>query len=683
MIISFNWLKELLDDSKLTVSKLSDVLTFSGIEVESTKKIDQDTVMELGLTPNRGDCLNMQGVARDVRAAMKKSYKAEVTKTINGKGKIADWISVEVKDNNRCPRYCARVISGVKIKPSPKWLQLRVENLGVRSINNIVDATNYVMLESGQPFHAFDHKFIRDKKIIVKTPSSRIKFTTLDEVEREVAANDLLICDNKGPIAVGGVMGGQNSEVKNDTTDIVLESAYFNPVSVRLTSKKLGVSTESSRRFERGVDPNNTLNAMHRLTQLILEIAGGEATKDWIDIYSKKINCKKIKLTTDETNWLLGTEIKSNEIKNILLSLGMKLTAFGNNAFIVEVPTFRPDIERAVDLIEEVARIYGYAKIKETLPVAESDSIEKPLDYDLEIKAKTLLSNCGFCEALNYSFVAPEEAEAFHNWLGCGVALENPLAKELSVLRSSLLPSLLNNVKVNYSRQATSVKLFELRKVFVADKKSTREIKLISGVLCGDRYDKCWSYSKDKVDFYDVKGTVEAILEGINVKGAKFEAANVDFLNSNCAASIIYGGKNVGVCGQLHPAWQQKWDIPEDVYLFEINFEEIAEIALNYIHEYSELSRYPFVERDTALLVDKEITVKEILTEVEKVNSPLINSVKIFDLYDGKGIPSGKKSVAFNVCFLSKERTLTDGEVTKLHQNIIDNLKGNLSAEIR
>ncbi len=685
MRVSLDWIKEFVDP-KLPPGKLADVLTMGGLEVEEMEKIGEDTIFELGITPNRGDCLSVIGVAREIATLLKRNLRLPKEKKIKGRGRMRDFINVSVKSPLACPRYTARVIDGVKIGPSPGWMVRMLAACGIRSINNVVDATNYVMLETNQPLHAFDHRFIRGKRIIVSNPRGPLDFVTLDGGTQKIIPSDLLICDGEGPVALAGVMGGKNSEVSDDTTTVVLESAYFEPSSVRRTARRLGLASESSRRFERGVDPTGTLLALNRLTEIILETAGGTATADWVDINPKKFVPKRVKLEAKEIGRVLGIEIKLPEARAILSRLGMKCGAPAKGAMSVAVPAFRPDVTRQIDLIEELARLYGYHRIDETMPSATIEPIVRPRFVLQERAAREALIGCGLTEAVTMGFSDPRDLEPFSSFLPAPIGITNPLSSEESVMRTMLLSGLLRALAVSVSRQRYDVRLFTAGNVYLRPQGGKQEEPLhLAGVLFGKRRVQSWEAAKEMVDFYDVKGAVEAVLKslGLSKQAVWQRADDHEFLHPGRSAVLLVGNRRVGFAGQLHPEIAAKWDIPGECFVFELEFENLAQMSLTEKPQFSELSKFPFVERDVAILVDDKIPSVEVLKVIQNSGVSLVADVRLFDVYRGKGIEGGRKSIAYTIRYASPERTLTDEEVNSAHQTIVRALETKLNAVLR
>ena len=686
MRVPLGWLKEFAD-VRLKPEKVADRLTMSGLEVESLERLGRDAVMELGVTPNRSDCLSVVGVAREVAAVTGSRFKGFKATSPAGKGKIASKLKVTVRSRKRCPRYSARFIEGVKIGPSPSWMTARLAAAGVRSINNIVDATNYVMLETGQPLHAFDASLVRGGKIIVKLAEEGQEFTTLDGIKRKLCADDLLICDAQGPVALAGVMGGENSEVRDSTTGVILESAYFEPTGVRRTSKRLGLASESSRRFERGIDPNGVVDALNRLTGLILETAGGSATSNWIDVYPVKIAPKKINITVGEVNRMLGTKLTASQISKQLKAVGLGVAKPRGESISARVPTFRPDLTRPIDLVEEVARVHGYEKIEETMPEVRMASIARPRFGAQEECVRESLIDSGLSEAVLYGFINPDTLSTFGELGPAPVMLENPLSQDEGVMCTTLLPGLMDALKLNMNRQRADVRLFALQRVFHrpgAVGPSDEPLSL-AGVMTGRRYPKSWGRAKEMLDFYDAKGVAENALDSLGLaEGAIYQrGVPPKFLHPGKFAYVLYEGSRIGFVGELHPDVVAKWDIEQDVYVFELHFELLAELNLTREHRHKEYSKYPFVTRDISILLKDNIPLVEVEKVISDAGEEMLDDVIVFDVYQGKGIPDGQKSLGIALRFSREDRTLTDEEVTAAQQNILSRLSGKLEAKLR
>ncbi|MBI4126090.1 MAG: phenylalanine--tRNA ligase subunit beta [Deltaproteobacteria bacterium] len=662
MKVSYEWLTEFVAWKK-GPKALGELLSSSGLEVESYDIEGQ--VFDIAVTPNRPDCLSVIGLAREISALSGARFLPPPPTKLRGEGKLRDLVSVTIRDRTRCPRYSARGIRGVRIAPSPAWLIKRLEAAGVRPINNVVDATNYVMLEMGQPLHAFDARFVKGKKIIVQVAGTTTQLTTLDGGARKLVSEDLLICDADGPIALAGVMGGANSEVRDDTTDILLESASFEPTGIRRTSKRLGLQTESSRRFERGVDPNGVVNALHRVTSLIIETAGGQATADEVDVYPRRALPRRISLSASETNRILGTTLTQTEVDRTLKRLGVK----------PRIPTSRPDLTRSIDLIEEVARLRGYASLPEALPRRSVEPPVLPARLTRGRKVRATLAASGFSEAVLMSFGKPAAMKLFSDREP--VTIANPLSEDHQVFATSLLPGLLDAAKLNLFHQRSDLRLFALQKVALMEGKHPREVFHLAGVMTGTRYPTSWERAKEEIDFYDVKGVCESLAD------VHFLSTPIpSFLHPGSAAILAVDGEHLGVVGQLHPEVARRFDL-ERAFVFEINFDVLLEGSKRENVLVRPLSRYPFVERDISLILDDTISTAHVEQLIREAGGKLIQRVRLFDLYRGKGVPSGKKSLAFCLRFGSDERTLTDEEVIKAHAAVVALVERNLGASLR
>lgn len=680
MLVPFNWLKEFVD-IRLAPKALADKLTMAGFEVESVAKTGADWVLDVNVPPNRGDCMSILGIAREAAAITRRKlvacslkpvadrYKPQAAGSKLGDSRVRDFLSIELKDKKRCPRYTTRVITGVRIGPSPRWMAERLEACGICSINNIVDAANYLMLELGQPFHAFDLAKIRGKKIVVKTPKTDAKFTTLDGVSRQLGPDDLLICDAEGPVAIAGVMGGADSEITSDTRSIALECAYFDPVSIRRTSKRLGLATESSCRFERGIDQNSVVLNLNRLTQLILNVAGGTSTRDWIDRHHGKARHVPVRVSADDVNFLLGTELTGNEINKILNTLGL-----GRG-----VPSFRYDVTKPVDLIEEVARLYGYDKIPSTMP----PTVMKPVlgSFRPDARAREYLADRGFVEVLNYGF-APERSVKPFETLGMEAAeVANPLGGEATFLKTTLIPGLLDNARLNINYGQNGVTLFEMRRVFVMEGGLIREPMRLAGLMFGESQPVAW-WKKDLArDFYDMKGVIERLADLMKIGALEFRSPGPDILAPLRSAAIFSEDRSLGFIGELHPRIASNWGFA--VLVFELYWDKWQDIATNRQAVFSPVPRFPSVRRDVALLLDENVLSKDVINAVKASGEKLVIGSDVFDVYKGGGIPSGKKSMAFAIWYAHPERTLTDEEINDAHQKVVGVVKNKFGAEIR
>ncbi len=686
MRVPLDWLQEFVE-VRTGAEKLAQSLTMSGLEVESLEKAGRTAIFEIGVTPNRSDCLSVVGLAREIAAITGAKLSLRGEKPPRGKGRMAKAAKISVQSRARCPRYAARVIRGVKIGASPQWISARLAACGIRSINNIVDATNYVMLETGQPLHAFDLLRLGGRRIIVKTAEEGRSFATLDGVKRLLSSDDLMICDANGPVALAGVMGGENSEVREDTVEVLLESAYFAPTGVRRSSKRIGLSTESSRRFERGVDPNGVLSALHRLTALIVESAGGAPTEDWVDIYPKKIMPARLSLTASDVNRVLGTDLGAPKVASILKRLGLGVASSGKGRIVATIPTFRPDLTRPVDLVEEVARLYGYGEIEATMPKIVLSSIARPRCATEEEAVRGALIGAGLTEIVLYGFASEEVLAPFADQGPEPIRIINPISNEQGLMITSLIPNLVEAAKQNLMRQREDVRLFALQKVFQRTKAldSIDEPRMVAGLVCGHRCPGAWERSKEAVDFYDAKLCVETAVGALGLsEDVIFQRGEPPaFLHPGRFAYVLQGNARVGFVGELHPDLARRLGIAQEIYAFELCFEKLAMSAQSRAPRYREFSRFPFVIRDIAIMLDDGVP----LCEVEKVISDsgvkILDDVRLFDVFLGGSLPAGKKSMAISLRFSRSDRTLTDEEASSAHAKIVDDLSAKLGAVLR
>ncbi|MCK5525838.1 MAG: phenylalanine--tRNA ligase subunit beta [Candidatus Latescibacteria bacterium] len=636
-----------------------------------------DVVFELELTPNRPDCLSVMGVAREIAAITGNPLRTPEIEVVAEGEPIDQWASVEIEDPKACPRYAARVITGVKVGPSPDWMRRRLEAVGLRAINNVVDATNYVLMELGHPLHAFDLNKVVERKIVVRRARDGEQLITLDGELRDLDKEVLVIADPRKAVAIAGVMGGSNTELAGETVDVLLESAYFDPVVVRRGSKKLGLSTEASQRFERGMDWDGNIRAMDRAVQWILRIAGGKAASGVIDVYPKKRKRAVVSLRPERANQILGTGLSGSRMAEMLEALGCKV-ASKNEMIETEIPSFRPDIEREIDLVEEVARIVGYNNIPNREVGGGSLWVATRTDLRLASRTRAVLTGLGLDEVVTSSLTDPDRASED------AVRLANPSGRPMSVLRTDLISGLLEVARWNLNRQAGAVRIFEIGKVFApgAGPSGTEEEERVAGVLvCETRRDH-WHEKKQALDFYDVKGIVEAYLD--SMAQAELEVAPVQdrWYEEGVAGKILLGGKEVGRCGRLHRDVLERFDFGEAVYGFDVSLSEVLPF-FEEVRTFELLARYPAVDRDFAVVVPESLSWGELLGEIRETDTGLIESVEMFDVYRGKPLGEGEKSLAFSVRFRSKERTLSEVEVGALCDRIVERLSERFGARLR
>lgn len=661
--------------------------TVVGTKIAELFEVENDTVFEIGLTPNRADAMSHFGVARDLKAGLlQKDISLELI-TPSVSAFYSDIrtlkIKVDVEDKELAPRYCGITLSGLKVDSSPEWLQNRLKAIGITPKNNVVDATNYVLHELGQPLHAFDMDKIAGGKVYVKTLPKGTKFVTLDKVERELHEEDLMICDAEKPMCIAGVFGGLESSVTEHTTNIFLESAYFNPISVRKTAKRHGLSTDASFRFERGVDPSITKYAMKRAVLLIQELAGGEISSDVIDSYPKKIEDFQVRLTYENTTKLIGEALDSDVIKRILTSLDIKINNITETGLGLTVPAYRNDVQREVDIIEEILRVYGYNNIQEKTKlqasIANSTRFE---DYKIQNVIGNQLAGQGFFEILSNSLTHPDyikldkDLNSDHN-----VNMLNPLSNDLSALRQSLLFSGLEAIEHNINRRRRDLKLFEYGKTYhhVAD--TYQEHKRLSLFVTGQKQLEGWNSTSQTGDFFYVKGIIQAALERLGINRHSTIPTSNSVFSEGLNLSI--GPKTLVDFGVVTKAILKRFDIDQEVIYAEFNWDNIIEFAKHNRISYKDIPKYPDMRRDFALLIGDDVRFEDILKIAKQTEKRLLKNVDLFDVYKGKSLPEGKKSYAVSFLFQDEHITLTDQQVDKIMDKLQANFKQQLGAELR
>lgn len=647
-------------------------------EVEGIARKGNDFILDIDVRPNRaGDCFSHLGIAREIAAILNlKLNEVEVTLKEEKKLKAKDFVSVEVRDKKACLRYSARVITNVSVGSSPKWLKDRLETCGLRPINNIVDITNYVMLETGQPLHAFDSKKISGNKIIVRFAKDREKIVTLDEQKFDLDSSVLVIADEKKAIAIAGIKGGKMPEIDRKTKTVILESANFNQRIIRSGSRKLNLKTDASIRFEHGVDPNLTEFAINRAAYLIQKIAGGGVAQGLVDVYTQKVLPKRIKLDLNYVGKLLGLKIPEKEIKDILKRLGFSLINAKTQSVLVEVPTRRLDVSLPEDLIEEVGRVFGYQNIKAVFPSVSLIPPEKNEEIFWEDMAKDILKEAGFSEVYNYSFFGEKEAKIFNYKEGELIEVENPLSLEQKYLRASLIPNLLKNIQKNQS-DFGEIRIFELGKIFKKTIKNQKlEKKMATGLISGN-------------SFYQLKGIVDLLLNKLGIAGVWYdeyqptpEESKISVWQIKKCAEIKVGKEEIGFLGLISPRIIDNMEIKKEVCLFDIDFEKLAGLSSEEV-EYRPISRFPAVVRDLAVLVPFKVKVEDVLNKIETAGGLLIRDIDLFDIYEGEELPGGKKNLAFHIVYQSKDKTLSSKEVDAFQNKIIKVLEEDPEWQVR
>jgi len=644
-----------------------------------------DVIMEIGITPNRPDALSHIGIARDLSALYNRKLKLPELK-LNETGKeIKSAAEIIVEDQINCPRYSSKVVFNIEVKESPEWLKKKLVNIGLRPINNIVDVTNFIMHELGQPLHAFDLDKLAGHKIIVKSLDSAEPFITLDSKERKLDPGTLMICDNERTVAIAGVMGGENSEINEQTKNILIESAYFKPSSIRKTSRYLGLSTEASYRFERGTNPEGTAYAAERAAQLINELAGGEIAKGILDVYPMKIEENKITLRIARIEKILGYNVPVDNIIEILNNLEIRVLSSGKEVIIVLIPSFRPDIEREIDVIEEIARIFGYDNIPEVDKINSTLAVKYD-ESEFVDELKNIAVALGFNEMINNPLQSEQTAELG----GKVISVLNPQSLDMACLRTSLIPGALQVVSQNIKYGEKNLMLFEIGDVF--NKKTdgviesfedfTEDTRLVF-VLAGSANEKEWNSESRNFDFYSLKGAIKSFIEKIsldNVLNDSYYFSNESFFEYNLTQA--YKNLVVGSGGKIKKEILKQFDIGQDVFCFEYNIQILKSIPKT-VRKYKDVLKFPKVTRDFAFIFDNSITYSEVKDHIKKNSSSLLKSVRIFDLFENSSLGENNRSIAFTLEFYETDRTLNEEEVDKVFNNLIKSVSEKFNAKLR
>lgn len=627
-----------------------------------------DVAFEYEITSNRVDCFGVLGIAREVAATFGKKFVPPVVTQTGNDEDVNKYISLEVKDPALCPRYTARVVKNIKLAPSPEWMQRRLASVGIRPINNIVDITNYVMEEYAQPMHAYDLDTIEDRKIVVRKAESGEKFTTLDGQERELDDTMLMICDGKKPIGLAGIMGGANSMITDNVTTMLFEAATFDGTNIRLTGKKLGMRTDAQAKFEKGLDPNNALEAMNRACQLVEELGAGEVVGGVVDFYPVKKEPINISYDADKINALLGTDISEEDMVKYFEAIDLIVD---KDKKIVTVPTWRQDLERMADLAEEVARFYGYDKIPMTLP--ESSATTGGLSDKLkhEKTVRTVVEGYGFCEGMSFSFESPKVYDKLclseDDVLRKSIRISNPLGEDYSVMRTSALGGILSSLSTNYNRRNKNVRLYELANVYIPKEIPLSELPDERMQLALGMY--------GEGDFFTMKGVVEDVLYrlGLKEKAEYKPDTGKAYLHPGRQADIIYKKHNIGFIGEVHPVVQKSFEIGEKTYIAVIDMKAATDMADAYV-KYQGVPKFPAITRDISLSMKKEVTAGEIEEIIRKAGGQLLESYELFDIYEGSQLLKGYKSLAYKIVLRAKDRTLTDSDANQIMDKIISSL---------
>lgn len=635
-----------------------------------------DTVFEYEITSNRVDCYSILGIAREAAVTFGKEYVPPVVKKTGNGENVNDYISVEVKAPELCPRYCARVVKNIKLAPSPEWMQRRLAACGIRPINNIVDITNYVMEEYGQPMHAFDLDTISGRKIVVRRAADNEQFQTLDGQMRTMDSNVLMICDAEKAIGIAGIMGGENSKITDDVKTMVFESACFDGTNIRLSAKRIGLRTDASGKFEKGLDPNNAEEAINRACQLIEELGAGEVVGGMVDVYNTRKEPKTIPFDASYVNRLLGTDISEKEMLEIFNKLEL---SYDSATRLVTAPTFRQDLERPADLAEEVARFFGYDNIPTTLPTGEATTGKISFSHRVEDTAREVAEFYGFSEAMTYSFESPRVFDKLllpkDSALRTTVVITNPLGEDYSIMRTTTLNGMLSSLALNYSHRNKDVRLYEIGKVYIPKNKEMTELP--------DERTQVTLGMYGEGDFFTMKGVVEELLEKIGLLGRLTydPKAGKEYLHPGRQADIIYKNQTIGYLGEIHPEVLDNYGIGEKTYVAVLDMPVIYGFA-SYERRYKGVAKYPAVTRDISMVMPKEVMVGQIEDIIENKGGKILESYSLFDIYEGEQIQSGFKSVAYTITFRASDRTLADKDVSEAMDRILKALNG-IGAELR
>ena len=641
-----------------------------------------DVLLDFEVTPNRPDCMSVVGVAREVSALTGHPVRFPPLSLSGGDRTIGDFASVDIEDEEGCPRYAARVVTGVRVGPSPGWLRRRLESIGLRPINNVVDLTNFVLMELGHPLHAFDLNRLTDRRIVVRRARSGERIRTLDGTDRDLTPDILVIADAERPVAVAGVMGGADSEVTESTTDILLESAFFDPKRVRRGRRLLNLSSEASLRFERGADFDAPVRALDRVAGMIQELAGGVCAAGHIDVYPRPLSPSTVELRTRRANEVLGTDLSSKTIRRILSQLGCQVTGV-DGKLGVTVPSYRPDLIREADLVEEVARIYGYDRIKSRGVRAWKISIRRSREERLRERILSLLTGLGLTEVVTNTLIDDRWISA-SGGATTPVELSNPVSPQASVLRPALLPSLLNVARWNLNRKVERIRIFELGKIFLNRQSGNgpEERVEVAGLLIGPRESTFWEEAKSAVDYFDLKGILEQVFEQLTTRVPTTPRAESPTYEPGPSAEVRFGGEVVGSIGQVRRSIAQEFDIEIPVFAFSLDFEKLLS-GIDERRAFTPPPRFPGVERDFAFVVKEEVEAGGLLSVIQETAGTMVESIEVFDLYRGENIPENHKSVALALKFRAPDRTLSEAEVDGLCERILDRLKETSGAELR
>jgi len=693
MRVSLAWLKNYVD-VRLSPKDLAKELTMAGLEVTSLTDVEQDTIMEIEVTPNRTDCLSIIGVAREVAAISGKKLKLPKIPSVRGVSALSVPIQIQDKSKKQCLRYIGRVIKNVNVGPSPEWLVQRLENMGVRAVNNIVDITNFCLLEFGQPLHAFDLDKLQGSRIIVRAAQDKEEITTIDGVRRELKPNILVIADKNNPCAIAGIMGGKTSEVCEDTRNILLESAYFDASSIQKASRELGLATQSSYRFERGVDLEGVCLGSLRATELIKKLAGPGKKRAkavtigrLIDKGKKKEQSLKVRLNFAKVSQTLGVEISPKAIKEILRRLGFSIVRKSKDGVMVVVPSYRSDITREADLIEEITRLFGYENIPVSLTrlapeLTSSGKLELASQENNQLIRETLVS-LGFNEIMTYSLINRGTLQKLDFPNENLIALRNALSYDQEILRPTLLAGMLGTILTNINRKNMNLKLFELSRTYTreSNEADVQELDSLCVGIAGKKGDS-WLEKRGEFSFFDLKGALESLLSRLGLNEVRFREDEFPIFTPGRCASVVVKDENFGFLGEVKRQILNRFDISCPVYLCELKLNKlIAYIAKE--KKFVPMVKFPSTERDISLVAAQEVSSGEIIALINKIGRELVAKVTLFDEYFGEQIPAGFRGLAYSIEYQSSERTLTAEEVDKLHQRVRLALTEELKLQLR
>jgi len=665
MRVTYNWLKQFLPDLHASPEKVAETLTFIGFEMERFEKIGSDWAYDVDVTSNRPDCLSVLGLARELSAALGVPLKTADASPRFSEICTTELTSVEVVDTELCPHYSAHLILGVEVKPSPQWLVNALSAIGVRPVNNVVDATNFVTMELGQPLHAFDFDRLYERRIVVRRAKSGEEIRAIDGRIYTLKENMLVIADAKFPVAIAGVMGGKDTEVTEQTRNILLESALFEPVSIRRTSKALNLVTAASYRFSRGVDPEMVVAAARRAAQLILQIAGGSLAKDPIDIRFHRRKKNIVSMRFSRIKKIMGIHIPPEEAVETLKSLGFSVVERDDDKVTVEVPSWRGDVEREIDLIEEVARIHGFGDV----PFVETTvaTVRLPRKLRLERRIRNIITACGFLEAMSDVFVEQDELAVFAPFGGQPVCVRNPIRADSPNLRASLIPTLLSALRHNQHYANSSPDLFELSSVFCQNDGEISEVKSLCAISCHS--------------FERVKGVLDEVCRRLHI-AVQTVPEDVKILEKGASGVLKLGKERVGICGMLSNALREKADIREAVYLFEVNADALIEAARETV-PFQPLPHHPTIQRDIAVIVDENLLWRDAQNAIHDLQIKRLADFRLFDVYRGQQVPKGKKSFAIRLLFSQEEGMLTGEQVDEMVGRVVAELERRFGAKLR